>query len=737
MHLYRLSVLLTAAFLLSGALSPVPTQAQDAPFITIWNTENEGFSDDDQISIPGEGTDYTVEWEEVGNNYNSGSETVASGDTTLTFPNPGTYRVEFSGGFTRIHFGSGGDPNKIELITQWGDIEWSTMEEAFEEASNLDLSTSDTPDLSGVESMDFMFRKAGSLDASEGNVGTWDVSNVTSMRGTFLRATNFNQDIGDWDTGNVTDMSSMFAGEQAAFGPPTSFNQDISGWDVSSVTTMANMFFRASEFDQDISSWDVSSVTSMASMFLGASSFNQDISRWDVSNVGSMSSMFAGASSFNQELGRWDMSGVENVSDMFDDNENLSATNYDRTIVGWATQDLQENLSFGADRTDYCNSGPFRTYLQDEGGLGWAIIDRQRQSGCPDTLETSQIRQVESSGTFALDSLSATVTFPTVISDGPIVGAQYSGEPRNAEGISKENVSQYRLVFAGTAVNFSGNAELKFAASEFGGIGQPGSVTVYSRPRPGVGAFDSLATSLDDNGTPENISDDTLSVTTGGPSAPAGGFGEFVFASDSTDNPLPVELASFEGRSTGSNVRLSWQTASETRSAGFEVQRRVEDTNAPGVRQKERSWRQVGYVESKGQGGTTTETKSYSYTAEDLPVGTHQFRLKQMDLNGSSTLTGPVSVDIQMQEALKLTAPAPNPTSTSVSLSFAIKEQSKTTIRLYNTLGQQVATVYEGTPQAGEQQTARFDVSDLSSGTYFLRLQAEGKTTTRRLTVVR
>jgi hypothetical protein len=45
--------------------------------------------------------------------------------------------------------------------------------------------------------------------------------------------------------------------------------------------------------------------------------------------------------------------------------------------------------------------------------------------------------------------------------------------------------------------------------------------------------------------------------------------------------------------------------------------------------------------------------------------------------------------------------------------------------------------VYEDTPQAGEKQTARFDVSGLSSGTYFLRLKTNEKTATRRVTVVR
>jgi hypothetical protein len=65
------------------------------------------------------------------------------------------------------------------------------------------------------------------------------------------------------------------------------------------------------------------------------------------------------------------------------------------------------------------------------------------------------------------------------------------------------------------------------------------------------------------------------------------------------------------------------------------------------------------------------------------------------------------------------------------------KEQTETTVTLYNTLGQRVATLYEGTPQAGEQQRTQLDATGLSSGTYFLRLQAGAHTITRQVTVVR
>ena len=126
--------------------------------------------------------------------------------------------------FPQIYFNNTGDKDKILTIEQWGDIEWTSMQSAFNGSSNLKITNVniDAPNLSGVTQLNDMFNGATSFNY---DISDWDVSNITDMSNMFSDAYEFNGNIGGWDTSKVENMERMFEGAEK-------FNQDISGWDV-------------------------------------------------------------------------------------------------------------------------------------------------------------------------------------------------------------------------------------------------------------------------------------------------------------------------------------------------------------------------------------------------------------------------------------------------------------------------------------------------------------------------
>ncbi len=294
---------------------------QSQAFITEWNTENST-----QIIIPttGTGYNYNVYWEEIGNPLNNGTLTAQNGNATITGLTANTdYSIEISGNFPRFFMNNNAtERNKLRKITQWGGIAWTSFEDAFYGAANLDVVAVDKPNLTGVTSLKQMFLSCASLDGSGAN-WQWDTDNIANMNAVFAGAVVFNQDISSWNVSNATIMAGLFSGA-------TVFNQNIGGWDVGNVTNMSGMFQTARAFNQDISGWNVGKVTNMSSMFSGAIAFNQPLNAWDVSKVTGMQIMFRQASAFNQPLSSWNVGNATSMSRMFE-----SASNFNQDISSW------------------------------------------------------------------------------------------------------------------------------------------------------------------------------------------------------------------------------------------------------------------------------------------------------------------------------------------------------------------------------------------------------------------
>lgn len=80
----------------------------------------------------------------------------------------------------------------------------------------------------------------------------------------------------------------------------------------------------------------------------------------------------------------------------------------------------------------------------------------------------------------------------------------------------------------------------------------------------------------------------------------------------------------------------------------------------------------------------------------------------------------------------------PNPFNPTTNISYTVPKTSNVALKVYNSLGQEVATLFEGVRAAGNY-TVTFDASGLASGIYYYRLEAldAGASITRKLTLIK
>lgn len=109
---------------------------------------------------------------------------------------------------------------------------------------------------------------------------------------------------------------------------------------------------------------------------------------------------------------------------------------------------------------------------------------------------------------------------------------------------------------------------------------------------------------------------------------------------------LPIELLDLRAAAEGNSVRISWVTATETNNDHFVIQR-----SRDGV-----VFEDVGYQDGAG---TSVSVLNYSVVDDDPLPGTAFYRLKQVDIDGTSTLSQVVAVSNSPENEL---AVYPNPT---------------------------------------------------------------------------
>ncbi|HMS66254.1 MAG TPA: choice-of-anchor J domain-containing protein, partial [Ignavibacteria bacterium] len=189
------------------------------------------------------------------------------------------------------------------------------------------------------------------------------------------------------------------------------------------------------------------------------------------------------------------------------------------------------------------------------------------------------------------------------------------------------------------------------------------------------------------------------------------------------DKPLPVELTSFTSTVNNNTVTLNWNTGSEKNNARFIVQR-----------MKEGTWNEIGTVAGNG---TTNNANSYSFTDKNLYSGIYNYRLKQVDYNGSFeylNLNGVITIG--QPEKFSLSQNYPNPFNPTTTIHFGVPNDGLVTMKIYNLNGREVKTIVNDFRTAGYY-TVSFNASDLASGIYYYKLTAGNNSAVNKMVVIK
>jgi photosystem II stability/assembly factor-like uncharacterized protein len=186
---------------------------------------------------------------------------------------------------------------------------------------------------------------------------------------------------------------------------------------------------------------------------------------------------------------------------------------------------------------------------------------------------------------------------------------------------------------------------------------------------------------------------------------------------------VPVELVSLSATVVDNNVSLNWKTATELNNKGFEIERKS----------GEGAWSKVSYLSGNG---TSTTTKEYVYTDKGVKSGKYQYRLKQIDFDGSFSYSHVIEVEVGTPMTFDLSQNYPNPFNPSTTISYKIPENATVSLKIFDVTGTEVMTLVNEKQDAGSY-TINFDAKTFASGMYIYTIKAGDYTATKKMMLMK
>ena len=176
-----------------------------------------------------------------------------------------------------------------------------------------------------------------------------------------------------------------------------------------------------------------------------------NIMYWDMSSVTGMNFMLAGCTSLDVDLSNWDVSSIKNAEGFLFDAA-LSTMNYDKTLSGWATQEVQSGvtISFGSSQYSSQSGELYRNALISS---GWHIIDGGKPPvGFISTWNTSIMTNPIPSGHSSNRPTSPSDSITLPLSDGGYYDFTVNWGDGSEDHITSYNQSEVTHQYSSTGI---------------------------------------------------------------------------------------------------------------------------------------------------------------------------------------------------------------------------------------------------------------------------------------------
>ena len=184
---------------------------------------------------------------------------------------------------------------------------------------------------------------------------------------------------------------------------------------------------------------------------------------------------------------------------------------------------------------------------------------------------------------------------------------------------------------------------------------------------------------------------------------------------------LPVELTYFEGLTEEKAIILKWGTTSEKNNAGFAIERLDNDV-----------FEEIAFVAGAG---TTDRAQTYQFRLDNQSAGIYTFRLRQIDFDGTFSLSAEVTLSISPTNTA-LQAAYPNPFNPTTTIPFTLSNKDHVRIDIYNIQGQWIESLLNEEVEPGEYKVV-WKATDLANGTYIYKITTSTKALTRTVTLLK